>query len=58
MDLQWFGTIPGMLITGGVLLLIIGFLFVYDFKIKKPNNREVGFIIVCAIIVIAGCILL
>lgn len=41
-----------------VLLLIIGFLFVYDFKIKKPNNREVGFIIVCAIIVIAGCILL
>lgn len=41
-----------------VLLLVIGFLFIFDFKIKKPNNREVAFIVVCAIIIIAGCILL
>lgn len=41
-----------------ILLLIVGFLFVYDFKIKKPNNREVAFIVICAVILIAGCILL
>lgn len=45
-------------IAFSVLLLIIGFLFVYDFKIKKPNNKEVAFIIVCAVIIIALCVLL
>lgn len=40
-----------------ILLIIVGFLFIYDFKIKKPNNREVGFIIICALIIIAGCII-
>lgn len=41
-----------------IILLVVGFLFIFDFKMKKPNNREVAFIVVCAIILIAGCIFL
>ena len=37
MDLSWFGTIPGMLITGGILLLIIA-LIIFITTIGKKNK--------------------
>lgn len=41
-----------------IILLIVGFLFIFDFKIKKPSNRGVLFIVLSAIIIIAGYIIL
>ena len=39
MDLSWFITIPGMLITGGVLLLIIA-LIIFILTSGKKNKKE------------------
>ena len=41
MDLSWFGTIPGMLITGGILLLIIA-LIIFITTIGKKNKTGKG----------------
>ncbi len=41
-----------------IVLLIVGFLFVFDFKIRKPGNRGVLFIVLSAIIIIAGYIII
>ena len=38
MDLSWFITIPGMLITGGVLLLIIA-LIIFILTSGKKNKK-------------------
>ncbi|MDO5003857.1 MAG: hypothetical protein Q4E39_06515, partial [bacterium] len=39
MDFSWFGTIPGMLITGGIALLIIA-LIIFISTIGRKNKGE------------------
>ena len=39
MDFSWFGTIPGMLITGGVLLLIIS-LIIFISTMGKKGKKD------------------
>ena len=41
-----------------IVLLIVGFLFIFNFKIRKPGNRGVLFIVLSAIIIIAGYIII
>ena len=40
MDFGWFTTIPGMLITGGVLLLIIALIIFISTSSKKGKKGE------------------
>ena len=42
MDFSWFGTIPGMLITGGVLLLIISLIIFISTMGKKGKKDKNG----------------
>ena len=40
MDFQWFLTIPGLLISGGVLLLIIALIIFISTSGKKTNKED------------------
>ena len=40
MDFQWFLTIPGLLISGGVLLLIIALIIFISTSSKKVNKAD------------------
>lgn len=45
-------------ITFSIVVLLVSLLFIIDFKIKKPNNKEVIFLILFAILIILGLIFL
>lgn len=41
-----------------IVILICSILFIVDFKVKKPNNKEVIFLIIFSILIILGILLL
>lgn len=41
-----------------IIVLLISMLFILDFKVKKPNNKEVIFLVLFAILIILGILLL
>lgn len=45
-------------ITFSTIVLLVSFFFITDFKVKKPNNKEVIFLVLFAILIILGILLL
>lgn len=41
-DLNWFTTIPGLLITGGVLLLVIALIIFIITSVRGKKNKNIG----------------
>ena len=40
------------------IVLLVSFLFIFDFKVKKPNNKEVIYLLLFAVLIILGLIFL
>lgn len=45
-------------LTFSTIVLLISLLFILDFKMKKPNNKEVIFLLLFAILIILGLLFL